>query len=219
MKGKILILFMLCLPLILFAEADISSTEGREIENLVSVVKAADAGDYILLPSGRKYVLTKAEISIANGIYDYETLPDVQRETLDDGVEKITISEAHTAYSYPDGQIIHNLKTHSSFEAFMNFIESKYHITMYIDDSGETHEWMKIKNAKFDVFRAGIQFQTISNGDEELDSVIINAFNYKGENFTMKFCSAPEMAWGNISNDGMYLPVGESYEFKFNIGD
>ena len=219
MKGKTLIFLMLCLPIVLFAEADANSAEGREIDNLVSAVQAAEAGDYILLPSGGKYVLTKAEIDIANGIYDYETFPYAVVNTRDDGVVVKTISESHTAFFYPDGQIIHNIKTHTAFEAFCNFIESKYHLTLFIDDSGETYESRQIMNTRFDVFRAGVNFQTISNGTEELESVIINAFNYKGESFIRKYCSAPEMAWGNISSEGMYLPVGESYEFKFNIGD
>ena len=219
MKEKILFLVMLCLPFVLFAEADINSTEGKQIENLVSVVETAEAGDYILLPSEKKYVLTKAEIDILNGIYDFDTMPDTTVEFLDDGVKVKTISMAHTVYIYPDGQIVHILKSYRAFEAFLDYIESNYFITVFIDDSEEIHETRQISRARFDVFRAGIQFQAISNGTEELDSVTINAFNYRGENFTMKFCSVPEMAWGNISNEGMYLPVGESYELNFNIGD
>jgi hypothetical protein len=190
---------------------------GEEIENLVSAVKAANPGDYILLPSGRKYILTKEEIAIVNGSFDYADLSVVETETRDDGTEIKTISESHVAYIYPDGQSTHILKTNVSFGPFLQHIEERYHITRYIDQLNGFHDYLPISSPRFNVFRASVQFQTISNGVEELESVTVIAYNYRGENFIMKYCVIPDMVWGNVSEDGSYKPVGETRQIEFDI--
>jgi hypothetical protein len=204
-------------PLIVFAQELPTDNDGQEIKNLVSAVKAANPGDYILLPSGKKYILTREEIDIVRGDFDYEDLSLVKTETLDDGTELKTISEAHVAYLYPDGQATHILKTGVSFTSFMQHIEDTYHITRYVDLLDEFHDFREINSPRFKVFRASVQFQKISNGIEELDSVTITAYNYGGENFIMKYCSNPNMIWGNISDEGSYAPTGETREIEFDI--
>ncbi|MCL2139121.1 MAG: hypothetical protein FWH41_06275 [Treponema sp.] len=207
--------FFFLYPLALFAQAT-GNAEGKEIENLVSSVKAANAGDYILLPSGNKYILSKAEIDIANGNFNFEKFSDLASEKKEDGTEVITVSQAHSVYVYPNGQVNHLFRTVASFTALLEYIESCYHLTYYVDASGDIQEFRNIRSPQFNVFRAGVQFQKISNGAEELDSVIITVYNYKGNSYLTKYCSSPEMVWGNIASEGMFLPVGETHEIIFN---
>ena len=189
---------------------------GEEIPNTVGAVKAANPGDYILLKSGRKYILTKEEIDIANGVFDYEDLSDVKTETREDGTEVKTISEAHTVYVYPDGQYQHILKTGVSFSAFMDYVEGKYHITRYIDFLDDVHDYRTINSPRFDVFRASVQIRPVSNGVIEIENVHITAYNFKGKNFIIQYCSAPDMVWGNISSEGSYSPTGETRRIEFD---
>ena len=214
MKLITCLIILLFLPVFLFAEED--TLQGKEIQNLVSAVKTAETGDYILLPSGNKYVLTEAEINIANRNFDILDMTGAESTVMEDGTEVVTISQAHSAYIFPDGQEIHLFKTSASFNAFLELIETCYYIALYVDDSGDIHDYREIKTSRFDVFRAAAQLQIISNGIEELDSVSINVYNYNGKSYSIKFCSVPEMVWGNISQEGMFLPVGEIIEFKLD---
>jgi hypothetical protein len=118
---------------------------------------------------------------------------------------------------YPDGQSAHILKTGISFTTFMKYIEGKYYITRYIDFLDNVHDFRSISSPRFDVFRASVLFQKISNEIEELDSVTITAYNFKGDNFIMKYCSGPDMVWGNISDNGSYKPKGETRQIEFDI--
>ena len=70
-KLLILTIIFLSIPL-LFAQENVYV--GKEVPNLVSAVKAANPGDYILFPSGKRYVLTREEIDILNGSFDYYDL-------------------------------------------------------------------------------------------------------------------------------------------------
>lgn len=210
------IIMLVFFPLYASAQTELSDT-GKEIANVRSAVKEAEPGDYILLPSGKKYVLTAAEIAIVRGKFDYSALPGVKTETRVDGTEVKTISEAHTAYIYPDGQATHILKTDISFTTYwQQYLENKYYITQYLDRTGNYHDFAPIESARFKVFRASVQFQTISDGNEELESVTITAYNYQGKSFKMKYCSNPDMVWGYISGKG-YSPVGDSHSFEFGL--
>jgi hypothetical protein len=206
----------LCGPLV-FTQENQDADVRKEIKNLVSAVKAANPGDYILLPSDKKYILTKEEIDIVNGYFDYADLSNVKTETRDDGTEIKTISESHVAYIYPDGQSTHVLKTNVSFTPFLQHIEERYYITRYIDGLNDLHDYRPVNSPRFNVFRASVQFQTISNGVEELESVTVTTYNYRGENFIMKYCGVPDMFWGNISEDGAYKPTGETRQIEFDV--
>jgi hypothetical protein len=190
---------------------------GKEIPNSVAAVKSASPRDYILLPSGKRYVLTKEEIAITRGEFNYDDLSGVETEIRSDGTEIKTISTAHIAYMYPDGQSNHMLKTGVSFTAFMRHIEETYYLVEYIDSRGRAHKYTAIDPLGFDVFRASVQFQVLSDGIEEIQSLIATVYNYDGENFKMRYCSKPDMAWGNISNRGTYKPVGESHQVEFDV--
>jgi hypothetical protein len=200
-----------------FGQNTSDETGGREIRNTVGAVKAANPGDYILLKSGRKYVLTKEEIDIANGVFNYEDLSDVRTETRDDGTEIKAISEGHIAYIFPEGQSLHILKTGVSFTAYMEFIEERYYIARYIDMLNSVHDLREINSPRFNVFRASVEIQTVSNGVDELESVFITAYNYKGENFIIRYSSVPDMVWGNISSEESYRPTGQSRQIEFDI--
>jgi hypothetical protein len=206
---------LLSIPLALSAQTA-AANAGNEIKNSVSAVRSASPGDYILLPSGKRYVLTKEEIAIARGEFDYEDLSGVKTESLGDGTEIKTISEAHVAYVYPDGQTTHLLKTGVSFTAYMRqYIEPKYFIGKYVDYSGAAHDYRTIASPEFEVFRASIQFQKISNGVNEAQEIIITAYNYQEKNYIQRYYPGPTWAWGNVNGD--YSPVGESHNLDFDV--
>jgi len=214
--GLVLFIILLNMPL-LFAQENTNAYVGKEIPNLLSAVKAANPGDYILLPSGRRYVLTKEEIAIARGEFDYENLSEVEKEIAEDGTEILTISQAHIAYVYPDGQATHILKTSISFTAFMRHIQETFFLAYYIDYTEIPHEYREIEPPSFSVFRASVQFQTISDGIEELQALNITIYNFDGENKYARYCSRPDMVWGYISDRGAYRPVGESRQIEFDV--
>ncbi|MCL2832901.1 MAG: hypothetical protein FWD78_07005 [Treponema sp.] len=214
-KSGFLFLLLLSLSFALWAEGSPDMGAGKEIPNQLSAVKAANPGDYILLPSGKRYVLTKQEIEIAAGTFNYNDLSGVNAETRSDGTKVLSISQSHIVYNYPDGQSSHLFKTETSFSSFMNYLLGKYYITHYMDYVGNSNDYMRIGAPSFSVFRANVQFQNISNGTEVLESVTITAYNYKGENYVMKLCSSPDFIWGNV--EGTFKPVGEIRENVFDI--
>lgn len=218
MKKLSLVFFIVLFHIpLLFAQENSNAYVGIEIPNLLSAVKAANPGDYILLPSGRRYVLTKEEIAIARGEFDYENLSEVEKEIAEDGTEILTISQAHIAYVYPDGQATHILKTSISFTAFMRHIQETFFLAYYIDYNEMPHEYREIDPPGFSVFRASVQFQTISDGIDELQALNITIYNYDGENKYARYCSQPDMVWGYISDRGAYRPVGESRRIEFDV--
>jgi hypothetical protein len=202
---------------LIFAQETSGVYEGKEIKNLVSAVKTANPGDYILLPSGKKYILTKEEIAIARDDFDYENLSEVATEIRKDGTEIKNISQAHIAYVYPDGQATHILKTNVSFTAFMRHIQETFFPVYYIDLLESAHKSIDIDPPDFSVFRASVQYQTISDGIEELQALNITIYNYERENIYMRYCSKPDMVWGNISEQGSYKPIGESHQIEFDV--
>jgi hypothetical protein len=216
---KIILIFSIMvffIPLI-FAQEVSAAYEGKRIKNLSSAVKMANPGDYILLPSGKRYILTKEEIAIARDDFDYEDLSEVATKIDKDGTEIKTISQAHIAYVYPDGQATHVLKTSISFTAFMRHIEETFFLVNYIDSEKSAHAYINIDPPDFQVFRASVQYQTVSDGIEELQALKITIYNYDGENMYMRYCSKPDMVWGNISGRGSYKPTGESRQIEFDV--
>ena len=191
---------------------------GVEIRNLTSAVRKAKPGNYIRMPSGKKYHLTGEEIDIVNGKFDFGDLSDVKMEILDNGTQIKNISEAHTVYGYRDGQSAHLLKTGVSFTQFMKqHIEKKYFPGCYIDRSGNSHDSEPASSPPFSVFRAVIQFQLISNGVIEAEQVIIRAYNYKGESFIMRYYSAARgWVWGFVEGNGFEL-IGEPRQIIIDI--
>jgi hypothetical protein len=204
----------LLFPFVLFAQETTGEEEagidtpleiaGREIENSVDAVKTAQPGDYILLPSGNKYILTKEEIMIAGGVFDYGNLSDVATETGGDGTEIRTISGAHEIHTYPDGRTVHVIRTNFAFTSFLEYLKENYHLMQYLDTSGILHESKPLDSPDFDVFRVFVHVETISNGFEELESLAVTAYNYEGNNFTTKYCSVPDMVWGLVSSEELY---------------
>jgi len=218
MKRKLvcIIAMLCCIAFQTFAQ-NAPTSGGREIPNTVAAVKAANPGDYILLRSGRRYVLTAEEIDIANGRFNYEDLSGVRTEVRNDGTEIRNISEAHVVYMYPDGQSQHILKTRISFTAYMDFIENNYFIARYIDPQSNAHDYRAINSPRFDVFRASVQIQVLSDGTDEVEDVTVTAYNYRGRNYVIRYCSVPDMIWGNISSEGSYRPTGETRQVEFDI--
>ena len=190
---------------------------GVEIENFTSAVRKAKPGNYIRMPSGKKYFLTKEEIDVANGKFDYGDLSDVKTEILDDKTQIKTISEAHTAYEYPDGQSAHIIKTGVSFTQFMKqYIEKKYFPGRYVDESGNTYDAKPNSPPAFDVFRALVQFQTVSDGIIEAEQVTVSTYNFNGKNSMMRYFSTDlDWRWGFV--DSNVKPVGEPRQTTFTI--
>jgi len=206
-----LILTLFCLPLFLNAQET-----GKEIENRLSAVKKANPGDYIVLRSGIRYILTAEEIAIARGEFDFNDLSNVKTEIRQDGTRIKTISQAHTVYEYPDGQSTHIIKTSVSFNVFMEYIEKNYHIARYIDYLYAHNDLSYIGSPRFNVFRARVEFQTISNDSEEIDLITATAYNHNEKNYIMKFTSKPNMVWGNTSGVNPYRLTGESRRVDFD---
>ena len=185
-------------------DANLTERTGREIANHIDAVRSAQPGDYILLPSGNKYILTEADIMIAGGTFDYGDFSGIATEISDDGTEIKTISQAHEIRTYPDGRTVHILKTNGAFTSFMNHIEEKYHLIQYLDSSGILHDSKPLDSPEFDVFRVFVQSETISNGFYELESLAVTVYNHEGVNFTVKYSSAPGMVWGLVSSDLLF---------------
>jgi len=220
-KGLCIFAFLCLFSFYLFADESTPESPveyiGVEIENTIGAVKAANPGDFIVLKSGKKYVLTKEEIDILQGNFDFDDLSEVKTEFMDDGTEIKTISEAHVVYAYPDGQFSHLLKTGASFSAYMRYIESKYHIALYVDYYQEFYDYAPIDPKSFNVFRAVVEIQEISDGYNSMEGITISAYNYQGKNIMMKYCSEPDMFWGYIPQEGSYRPTGESRQLEFDI--
>jgi len=181
-----------------------------EIPNQVGAIRTAQPGDYIVLPSGNRYVLTSEEIMIMRGTFGYENLSDVATAVRADGTVIRTVSQAHEIQIYPDGKVVHVLKTNAAYAYSLRYIEENYHIMRYLDNSGVLRDSKPLDRPSFNVFRVFIQFETISNGSEELSSLAVSVYNNEGKNFVTKYCSAPNMVWGMVSSERLFrtaLPV------------
>jgi len=212
MKRQIsfIIIFMLSLTAALAAQEALG---GRQIENTLAAVKAARPGDYIVSPTGKKYVLTGEEIAIARGEFDYGDLSKVETTPLADGSEIKTLSKAHRVHVYPDGQAIHEIKTERSFSAYMkDVVKSKYKPSEYIDIFGDRYDARPLDPPGFGVFRAIVQFQTISDGVNKAQRVTVTAYNYKGDSFEQRYYNEYGFIWGYVSSAESYKPVGDPHK-------
>jgi len=219
--NKTFVLLLIVVPaafsINLHAQTSNETPEPKQIENKISAVKNANPGDYILLPAGKKYTLTKEEIAITRGEFDYENLSDVETTVESDGTEVKTISQGHIAYIYPDGQSTHILKTNISFTSYMRYVRNTYFLAQYIDYSETPNEYMEIDPPGFTVFRSSVQYQILSDGIDDLQALTVTIYNYDNINRMVKYCSKPDMIWGYISERGAYKPVGESHQIEFDI--
>jgi hypothetical protein len=210
---------LLIFPFVLFAQemSNGDETEGKEIANQVDAIMSAQPGDYILLPSGNRYVLTREEIMIASGTFDYGDLSGVAGETKDDGTVIKTISQAHEIRINPDGRTVHIIKTRTAYASFLKYIEDKYHLMRYLDSSGVLRDSKPVAPPDFNVFRVFVQSEDVVNGFDKLDSLAITAYNYEGKNFTAKYSSAPNLVWGLVSSEELYKNTVRSINEKWEI--
>jgi hypothetical protein len=174
---------------------------GEEISNQADAIISAQPGDYILLSSGNRYVLTKEEIMIAGGTFGYADIINAPSETRADGTVIKTISQAHKVRIYPTGKTIHVLKTRAAFAYSLKFIEDNYYLMHYIDSTGVLRDSKPIAQPGFYVFRVFIQTETITNGVDELTFFIVSVYNHEGENYVIKYCTVPDMVWGLVSSE------------------
>jgi len=214
---KLFTLLLVSLSLNLYAQSSNEMEGPKEIENKISAVKNANPGDYILLPSGKRYILTKEEIAIVKGDFNYDDLSNVETTIEEDGTEVKTISQAHIVYVFPDGQSTHVLKASFSFTAYMRHIKKTFYLAHYIDWYETPNDYLNIAPPEFDVFRAKVQYQMISDGFEEMQSITIMAYNYDSQNMMIRYTSKPDMIWGHIDERGSYKPVGETREIEFDV--
>jgi len=201
-------------PFVLFAQ---ETSGGDEIPNQADAIISAQPGDYILLPSGNRYVLTKEEIMIEGGTFGFENLSDVASKTKADGTVIKTISQAHEIYIYPDGRTVHVLKTRAALAYSLKFIEENYHLMRYLDSIGVLHDSKPVDPPDFNVFRVFIQTEALYNGFDLLEVLTINTYNYEGENFTIKYCSAPDFVWGLVSSEEIYKTLTRSINERWEI--
>ena len=214
---KILIYFFMVFFLSSFFVFAQENTEAKAIPNLVSAVRDANPGDYIVLPSGRRYVLTEAEIEILKGNFDYGDLSALPSETRDDGTEVITISEAHTAYIYPDGQSIHMLRSGRSFTEYMNnYIENRYYPGRYLDYYGNSLDSGPAPDRNISVFRAAVEFRLLSDGIDVYECIYVTAYNYRGRTFRKAYFPSSDWVWGNVRSSRFSF-IGESRTLEFDI--
>jgi len=188
--------------------------EGKEIKNSKSAVKAANEGDYIILKSGERYVLTYDEIDIARGEFNFKDLSSIPAETGADGAVIKNISESHTVKVFPDNQSAHLIKTPSSFTVYMKqHVEKNYYLGQYRDERGYYRD-SKLAIPPSPVFRAIIHIQTISDGVEKAEMLIVTAYNYRGESFIKRYFPSSGWTWGYVS--GTFYPVGDSRQMDFD---
>jgi hypothetical protein len=99
----------------------------------------------------------------------------------------------------------------------MEYIEKKYYPGLYIDYNGKTLDSWPVSPRSFNVFRATVQFQTMTNGIEEVEVVTTTVYNYDGENYSKRYYPEPGWIWGGLSNDGAFNLVGEEHPVEFDI--
>jgi len=188
-----------------------------EIPNQVGAIKTAQPGDYIVLPSGNKYILTREELMIMKGAFGYENLSDVATKTRADGTVIRTVSQAHEIQIYPNGKVVHVIKTNAAYAYTLKYIAENYHLMRYLDNSGILRDSKPLNRPNFNVFRVFIQTETITNGFDKLEAVVITAYNNEGKNYTIKYCSVPNLVWGLVSSEELFKTVFRSINEKWEI--
>jgi len=194
----------------------ISATAG-EIPNLLSAVMVARAGDYIILPSGGRYILTHAEIDIANGRFDFGDLSGLVSEMREDGTRIKTISDSHKVFIHPDGQATHLMKTTGSFTSFRKqYLERNFFLGEWVDENLVPRPFKPGTDPGFDVFRATARFSTISDGSRSVLRIEVNAYNLGGKHLVMRYYSEDDFEWGNVMDYG-FRQIGESQGIDFEL--
>ena len=194
------------------------SDSGKEIKNSRAAVKAANEGDYIVLKSGERHVLTYDEIDIARGEFNFKDLSVVPAQIGADGTVTKNISESHTVKVFPDNQSAHLIKTPSSFTEYMKHIEKNYYRGTYIDSAKNARNSKPLSPPGFNVFRATVKSQMISDGANKVECLDISAYNYRGESYAQRYFSTNNKngwIWGYV--DGTFYPVGEAHNIEFDI--
>jgi TolB-like protein len=189
------------------------SGEGKEIKNTRAAVKAANEGDYIILKSGERYVLTYDEIDIARGEFNFNDLSGVPAQAEADGTVIKNISESHTVKVFPDNQSAHLIKTPGSFATYMKYIEENYYPGRYINSSGYSRDSEPV-TPPVSWFRAIVHIQTISDGVSSYERLIITAYNHRGNSFIRRYYPTEGWSWGYVS--GTFYPVGDPRQLIFN---
>ena len=174
---------------------------GEEIPNQADAITSAQPGDYILFPSGNRYIFTKEEIMIMGGTFGYADIANAPSENKSDGTVIKTISQAHSVRIYPSGKTVHVIKTRAAFDYSLKFIEDNFYLMRYIDSSGVLRDSKPIAQPRFYVFRVFIQTDSITNGVDELTYLTVSVYNHEGENFVIKYCTVPDMVWGLVSSE------------------
>jgi hypothetical protein len=190
----------------------------KEIQNSKLAVYEASAGDYITLPNGNRYVLTQAEIDIMRGQFNYADLEACPSVTLPDGTQVVTISIGHTAYAYEDGAETHVIKSSASFEPFFTYLKGKFHLVPYYANPSTRLDEMSVSKPSFTAFRASVEFQTISNGEDDQTAVWVKVFNDAyGKSWVMALASSDTLVWGNSGAGGSsYSATGQSHSVEFD---
>ena len=189
-----------------------SGSGGKEIKNSLAAVKTANEGDYIIMKSGARYVLTYDEIDIARGNFNFNDLSGVQGQTEADGTEIKNISESHMVKVFPDNKSAHLIKTSMPFTKYMEFVEDKYYLGQYRDSRGNYHD-SKPATPTDPWFRAIVHIQRITDGVSEYERLIITTYNFRGNSFIRRYYPTDDWIWGYVS--GTFRPVGEPIILEF----
>jgi TolB-like protein len=185
---------------------------GKEIKNSLAAVKAANEGDYIIMKSGARYVLTYDEIDIARGDFNFNDLSGVPGQTEADGTEIKNISESHTVKVFPDSKSAHLIRAPSRFTGYMKYVEENYYLGQYRDSRGNYHN-SKPATPTDPRFRAIVHIQKISDGMSEYERLIITAYNFSGNSFIKRYYPTDDWIWGYVS--GTFRPIGEPIILEF----
>jgi hypothetical protein len=172
MKKTIFILFIVTAVIQAFAD---------EIPNTIGAVKDANPGDYIVLKDGSQYVLTQAEIDIANDEFDYndvESLRALFGMSRSDGGMEFNITQGHKRIIWPDGKSMDILLTRRAFDAYINFLEANYDpipFTVYDSKAGNTSSTPSPEGLL--TYRGKVYRTFVTNGRVTLEIFEVNEFN------------------------------------------
>jgi hypothetical protein len=182
------------------AEEEVELLVEGQIRNLRSAVKAAKPGDYIILPSGKKYVITKEEIDIVNDRFDYGDLSRVEAKILQDETKELTISEGHKVYIKPNGDTMHRLITERAFVEFMRYVEKNYYLGTYRNSAGrESQSRQDRPPENSSRFLAKVELFPISDGTSFVQALEITVVNYQNRSYTARFFATDEnWIWGEV---------------------
>ena len=188
------------------AELMENNSGGKEIKNSLAAVKAANEGDYIIMKSGERYVLTYDEIEIARGNINLKDFTSAQ-------------TPSHSVKLYPDNRSAHLFKTSISFTLFMQLVERYLYPGQYIDNSGNYHDFEPVRSPQFPVFYATVRIQTYSDGESSVEQWLITAYNYSysyyGKNYIRRYFSTDRgWIWGYVTSS--YRPIGEARQIEFD---